>query len=763
MIVVRTVEGNHMRQHREGGRSNQREVDVIIAGGDPGVLPDFPETDIGVTAPYRLQASKGADVLDQAEADTVHRFQGRQKQVVILTTVLDETWRGRTGLPFVDDPQMINVAVSRAVQRFILVTNYDMLPTSRHIRDLVGYIRYHHPGEDAVDSTVVSVFDLLYRAYSERLRPLAARLRNELRYPSEDIIWTVMNDIITEQRYAHMTASPQVLLRNLLPDLGRLTPAQRAYVQHRASVDFVVYNRVTNHPLLAIEVDGFAFHENNPAQRARDALKDEILAAHQMPLLRLPTTGSGEHQRIWHAWTRPKPTGLACQPGDPRGAGRRGRVAGLAASPFGIFVRPRCRAGASAGGRTHSCSSAVRGSPSMKQNVRCGTYPGGQMKALAADDPRVIGEYRLRAQLGAGGMGRVYLGLSPAGRAVAIKVVHPELASDADFLRRFAQEVAAARAVSGIYTAPVVASGLNERPPWLATAFVPGPSLEQVVTEHGPLPEQALWPLLGGLVEALQAIHACGVVHRDLKPANVLLATDGPRVIDFGISRAADGTSLTAAGVVFGTPGYMSPEQAEGRGAGPESDVFALACVVAYGAAGMGPFGTGTAAAVLYRVVHAEPDLSRVPPKLREVLAACLAKNPAARPTLRALSGMLAGNPDSTGPSAVAFWPSSVAGLIGEYQARLELETRNVSRPADGFSWANPVHPRTTPSDPGRPAARPSPAGWPPAGGGASPSPAPSPGQSPSPGQTPPTPSPRWPYGGAVPRRREPGRPRCPG
>jgi serine/threonine protein kinase len=369
------------------------------------------------------------------------------------------------------------------------------------------------------------------------------------------------------------------------------------------------------------------------------------------------------------------------------------------------------------------------------------------MKALAADDPRVIGEYRLRAQLGAGGMGRVYLGLSPAGRAVAIKVVHPELASDAAFLRRFAQEVAAARAVSGIYTAPVVASGLNERPPWLATAFVPGPSLEQVVTEHGPLPEQALWPLLGGLVEALQAIHACGVVHRDLKPANVLLATDGPRVIDFGISRAADGTSLTAAGVVFGTPGYMSPEQAEGRGAGPESDVFALACVVAYGAAGMGPFGTGTAAAVLYRVVHAEPVLDRVPPKLREVLAACLAKNPADRPTLRALSGMLASSPDSTGPSAVAFWPSSVAGLIGEYQARLELETRNVSRPPEGFSWANPVHPRTTPSDPGRPAARPSPAGWPPAGG-ASPSPAPPPGQSPSPGQTPPTPSPRWPYGG---------------
>jgi hypothetical protein len=145
------------------------------------------------------------------------------------------------------------------------------------------------------------VFDLLYRAYSQRLRPLAARLRNELRYPSEDIIWTVLHDITAEPRYAHLTVSPQVLLRNLLPDLGRLTPAQRSYVQHRASADFVVYNRVTNQPLLAIEVDGFAFHENNPDQRARDALKNEILAAHQMPLLRLPTTGSREHQQIRQA------------------------------------------------------------------------------------------------------------------------------------------------------------------------------------------------------------------------------------------------------------------------------------------------------------------------------------------------------------------------------------------------------------------------------------------------------------------------------
>jgi serine/threonine protein kinase len=349
------------------------------------------------------------------------------------------------------------------------------------------------------------------------------------------------------------------------------------------------------------------------------------------------------------------------------------------------------------------------------------------MKALAMDDPRVIGEFRLRAQLGAGGMGRVYLGLSPAGRAVAIKVVHPDLASDTEFLRRFQQEVAAARAVSGIYTAPVVASGLNERPPWLATAFVPGPSLEQVVTEHGPLPEPALWPLLAGLVEALQAIHACRVVHRDLKPANVLLAADGPRVIDFGISRAADGTALTATGVVFGTPGYMSPEQAEGKAAGPESDVFALGCVIGYAATGAGPFGSGTAAAVLYRVVHGEPALDRIPPQLREIVSACLAKDPAARPELRSLGTAIANGMHATGPSAVAFWPQSVAGIIGAYQARLEQETRTGGRTAEaeGFSWASAMHPRTNPSDPGN--------------GGR-------PRQPPQP--APPNPGTRWPYSG---------------
>jgi hypothetical protein len=302
MIAVRTAKGNHMRQHRGGGRSNQREVDVIINEVIPEHCQGAISTQIGITTPYRRQVSRVTDTLiDQIEADTVHKFQGRQKQIVILTTVLDETWRGRTGLRFVDDPHLINVAVSRAVKRFILVTNHDMLPTGRHIRDLVGYIRYHSPDDEVAESAVVSIFDLLYRDYSARLRPLAARLKNEMAYKSEDIAWTVLQNILAEDRYAHLTVGNQVLLRNLLFDLSRLTPRQERFVRNRASVDFVVYNRVTNHPLLAIEVDGFAFHENNPAQLKRDALKNEIFRIHQMPLLRLPTTGSGEEERIRQA------------------------------------------------------------------------------------------------------------------------------------------------------------------------------------------------------------------------------------------------------------------------------------------------------------------------------------------------------------------------------------------------------------------------------------------------------------------------------
>lgn len=299
MIVVRTVEGNHMRQYTGGGRSNQREIDVIVKEVIPSLCAEFVDTEIGVTTPYRRQVTKAADALiEQIESDTIHKFQGRQKPVVILTTVLDETWRGRTGLNFADDAQKINVAVSRAIDRFILVTNHAMMPTSRNIRDLIGYIGYLNPGEEVVDSTVVSMFDLLYRDYNRRLRPLAERLKGEMTYKSEDIAWTVIGDILAESRYARLTVRSQVLLRNLLAGLERLSAEQQTFVRRRSSVDFVIYNRVTNRPLLAIEVDGFAYHENDAVQQRRDEIKNAILRVYHLPLLRLPTTGSEEEKSI---------------------------------------------------------------------------------------------------------------------------------------------------------------------------------------------------------------------------------------------------------------------------------------------------------------------------------------------------------------------------------------------------------------------------------------------------------------------------------
>jgi tRNA A-37 threonylcarbamoyl transferase component Bud32 len=287
------------------------------------------------------------------------------------------------------------------------------------------------------------------------------------------------------------------------------------------------------------------------------------------------------------------------------------------------------------------------------------------LESLSPQDPRAIGEFQLRARLGAGGMGQVYLGYSRAGRAVAVKVVHPELASDAHFRRRFAHEVANARAVSGMYTAPVVAAGLDDDPPWFATAFVPGPPLSQVVKRHGPLPEPAVWRLAAGLTEALQAVHAAGLVHRDLKPANVLLADDGPHVIDFGISRALDASTLTASGVIVGTPGYMSPEQAEGEHVDAPSDIFSLGALLAFAATGRAPFGGGSAAAILYRVVSGQADLTGLPDRLREVIASCLAKDPAQRPVPAALGAAISrAEPSGSGSWPTGFWPPETATAI---------------------------------------------------------------------------------------------------
>ncbi|MGW3913655.1 serine/threonine-protein kinase [Streptomyces sp. NPDC005070] len=255
-----------------------------------------------------------------------------------------------------------------------------------------------------------------------------------------------------------------------------------------------------------------------------------------------------------------------------------------------------------------------------------------------------IGPYRIVGRLGSGGMGWVYLGRSPAGREVAVKVVRPELAAEREFRERFAREVAAARVVSGAYTAAVVDADTEAELPWLATLYVAGPSLAEAVRTDGPLPEPQVRRLGAGLVEALQAIHAARVVHRDLKPANVLLASDGPRVIDFGISRVDGAPGLTQVGVVVGTPPFMSPEQIRGAKVGPESDVFSLGGVLVYALTGRPPHGNGEA--VRHRVAFDDPELDGIAGPMRELLARCLAKRPEDRPRLdRLLAGLLEQEP----------------------------------------------------------------------------------------------------------------------
>ena len=262
---------------------------------------------------------------------------------------------------------------------------------------------------------------------------------------------------------------------------------------------------------------------------------------------------------------------------------------------------------------------------------------------LGPGDPRRVGPYEITGVLGTGGMGRVYLARSAGGRPVAVKVIREELADDPEFRARFRREVAAARRVNGLFTAVVADADTDGPVPWLATAFVPGPTLAQAVTERGPLSAEAARALAAGLAEGLAAVHAAGVVHRDLKPSNVLLAEDGPRLIDFGISRRTETGKLTSTGLVVGSPGFMSPEQAEGGVAGPPSDVFSLGAVLVYAATGHGPFGGGSTAALVYRVVHAEPEIDDVPETIRKLVGRCLSKNAAMRPTAAELLDVLSG------------------------------------------------------------------------------------------------------------------------
>ncbi|KAB8162159.1 transporter substrate-binding domain-containing protein [Streptomyces sp. 3MP-14] len=346
------------------------------------------------------------------------------------------------------------------------------------------------------------------------------------------------------------------------------------------------------------------------------------------------------------------------------------------------------------------------------------------VRPLREGQPTSIGPYRLLGQLGAGGMGRVFLGRSPGGRLVAIKLVHDELAADPAFRRRFRHEVAAARRVAGEWTAPVLDGDTGAAVPWVATGYVPGPALAAVVAEHGPLPEPSVWSLLHGLTLALTDIHAHQLVHRDLKPANILITLDGPRVIDFGIVRAANGASrATRTGSMVGSPGYMAPEQIRGETITPATDVFALGAVLAYAATGVSPFAPDRPAlpTVLYRVVHEAPELGPadgpLTGALRELTVRCLAKDPAERPPLPEIRALAARGVDD---ERVWLPPHLTAQLGREAAQLLALDAPGTPAPLGpaapgGLARLGPAAPGGPPAVPPPPAGEP-PGGEPPGG-----------------------------------------------
>ncbi|WUH87813.1 serine/threonine protein kinase [Amycolatopsis sp. NBC_00438] len=338
---------------------------------------------------------------------------------------------------------------------------------------------------------------------------------------------------------------------------------------------------------------------------------------------------------------------------------------------------------------------------------------------MGTSDPAKVGPYRTIAELGQGGMGRVLLCAAPDGRLVALKQVHSRFVQDDEYRSRFRREVAASRKVSGAYTAAVIDADLDVQAPYLVSVFVPGPSLRAMVDAIGPLPEESTFRLAAGLAAALIEIHRVGLIHRDLKPTNVLLAADGPRVIDFGIARAADGngSTLTGSGQVVGSPGYMSPEQVRGQPTTPASDVFCLGAVLFLACTGHDPFSGASALQTLYNVVHSEPDLSAIPLRLREVVRRCLDKDPEQRPTAARLLTLIG----EVLPSESA-WPPAMHELVTRQQADLRRlltgagdgHTLLENVPSPLTSTLQAASPTTTPAPRWRPGRR----RWPIAAGG---------------------------------------------
>jgi serine/threonine protein kinase len=306
------------------------------------------------------------------------------------------------------------------------------------------------------------------------------------------------------------------------------------------------------------------------------------------------------------------------------------------------------------------------------------------VEELQDGDPRQIGKYTLLGRLGSGGMGQVFLGRSIGGRQVAVKVIRSDLARDRNFRARFAREVEAASRVSGAFTAPVIDADPDAVLPWLVTSYVRGPSLADAVEQHGPLPLSSVLTLAAGLAEGLAAVHEAGVIHRDLKPSNVLLAPDGPRLIDFGISQAADFSQVTVAGMVIGTPGFMSPEQAVGDPVGPASDIFSLGAVLAFAATGEGPYGTGSPSVRQQRVLFSAPRLDNLPAELRPIVARCMAADPADRPTAsQFLAELVAAHPSAA--DQTDWLPAGILPGTGPASAK------SPSAPSTPSAWESPA------------------------------------------------------------------------
>ncbi|MFI6085077.1 serine/threonine-protein kinase [Streptomyces sp. NPDC051217] len=340
------------------------------------------------------------------------------------------------------------------------------------------------------------------------------------------------------------------------------------------------------------------------------------------------------------------------------------------------------------------------------------------MEKLAAGDPQRIGAYRLLARLGAGGMGQVYLARSDRGRTVAVKLVRRELAAQDEFRNRFRLEVAAARRVGGRWTAPVLDANTEAPVPWVATGYVAGPALQDIVSgPHGPLPARSVRILGSGLAHALQDIHSAGLIHRDLKPSNVLVTIEGPKVIDFGIARALESVTdagLTRTGSLVGSPGFMAPEQVRGTAVTPACDVFCLGSVLTYAATGRLPFGTADTAVhvLMFRIAQEDPDLSELPEGLRELVSDCLKKDPAERPTPAQILARV-GEPDDDEP----WLPGPLLAQLGTDAVQLLDHEEPGARTELVFSKpAGP--PASPPAGPAEPSSEPPPPGGPGEGGG---------------------------------------------